>query len=198
MAVREFRKLNGSVSILEGIRQSKDPASFTVLFEDSTAVLGVCIAFVSTTLVSKYGWRWLDGLASILIGILLMSVAVLLGAKTKALLIGEGVDKNSLRSIQEIAAGVAGVERLGYPFTMFCGPQNALLTMTVQFKKGFSSGQIESAVDRIETLIQAKLPDFKHIFLEVDSVREPRSDDLVDGVAGPQKSVEAVAGVSHK
>jgi cation diffusion facilitator family transporter len=192
VAVREFRKLNGSVSILQGIKRSKDPASFTVLFEDSTAVLGVCIALLSTLLVNQYGWRSFDGLASIVIGILLMSVAVLLGAKTKALLIGEGVDRNTLRSIQEIAASVPGVERLGYPFTMFCGPQNALLTMTVQFKKGFSSSQIESAVDLTETLIQAKFPDLKHIFLEVDSVRELRSEDLVDGVAGPQKAVETV------
>jgi divalent metal cation (Fe/Co/Zn/Cd) transporter len=197
VAVREFRKLNGSMSIIEGIRQSKDPASFTVLFEDSTAVVGVFIAFVSTTLVNTYGWRSLDGFASLLIGILLMGVAVLLGAKTKALLIGEGVDRKTLQSIRDIAASVSGVERLGYPFTMFCGPQHALLTMTVQFKKGFSSGQIESAVDRIETLIQTKFPDLKHIFLEVDTVRAFRSKDLVDGVAGPQKAVETAGEIAE-
>jgi cation diffusion facilitator family transporter len=190
VALREFRKLNGSMSIIEGIRQSKDPASFTVLFEDSTAVLGVFIALVSTTLVNSYGWRSLDGFASIIIGILLMGVAVLLGAKTKALLIGEGVDRKTLQSIRDIAASVSGVERLGYPFTMFCGPQHALLTMTVQFNKGLSSAQIESAVDRIETLIQTKFPDLKHIFLEVDTVRALRANDFVDGVAGPQKAVE--------
>lgn len=192
VALREFRRHNGSMTIFEGIKQSKDPAAFTVLFEDSTAVMGVCIAFVSTTLVSSYGWQSLDGLGSTLIGILLMGVAVLLGAKTKALLIGEGVDRKTLQSIRDIAANVSGVERLGYPFTMFCGPQNALLTMTVQFKNSFSSTQIESAVDRIEALIQAQYPDLKHIFLEVDSVRALRSEDLVDGVAGPQKAVETV------
>ena len=198
VAVREFRKLNGSVSILEGIRQSKDPASFTVLFEDSTAVLGVCIAFVSTTLVSKYGWRWLDGLASILIGILLMSVAVLLGAKTKALLIGEGVDKNSLRSIQEIAAGVAGVERAGVSLHHVLRTSKRFTHHDCSVQKGLfeRADRICSRPDR--NAYPSEFPDFKHIFLEVDSVREPRSDDLVDGVAGPQKSVEAVAGVSHK
>jgi hypothetical protein len=80
---------------------------------------------------------------------------------------------------------------------MFCGPQHALLTMTVQLKKGFSSGQIESAVDRIETLIQTKFPDLKHIFLEVDTVRAFRSKDLVDGVAGPQKAVETAGEIAE-
>ncbi len=171
VALREFRKLIGSQSLLEGIRQSKDPATFTVLFEDSTAVLGVLIAFVATVLGQRFGFTRLDGVASILIGLLLMGVAVLLAAKTKALLIGEGVDRKTLRSIRELAESVSGVERVGYPLTMFFGPQNALLTMTVQFQQGFSSVQVESTADEIEALIQGEFPDFRHIFLEVDTMR---------------------------
>jgi cation diffusion facilitator family transporter len=190
VALREFRKLRGSMSLLEAVRKSKDPASFTVLFEDSTAVMGVGIAFAATLLVQRFGIRLFDGIASLLIGILLMAVAVLLAAKTKTLLIGEGVDRNTLRSIRDIAGGVTGVERLGYPFTTFFGPHNALLTMTVQFRKGFSSSQVESAVDQIETLIQQRFPAVRHIFLEVDTVREFRSEDSVDGVVAPQKAVD--------
>lgn len=171
VALREFRKLIGSQTLLQGIKQSKDPATFTVLFEDSTAVFGVLIAFVATLLGQRFGWRRLDGVASILIGLLLMGVAVLLAAKTKALLIGEGVDRKTLRAIRDLAQGVSGVERVGYPLTMYFGPQNALLTMTVQFKQGFSSVQVEATVDQIETLIQREFSDFRHIFLEVDTMR---------------------------
>jgi divalent metal cation (Fe/Co/Zn/Cd) transporter len=115
------------MSLLDALRKSKDPASFTVLFEDSTAVLGVGMAFAATLLVQRFGIRLFDGIASLLIGILLMGVAVLLGAKAKTLLIGEGVDRNTLRSIRDIAGGVTGVERLGYPFTTFFGLHNTLL-----------------------------------------------------------------------
>ena len=185
VALREFRRQIGSQTLLQGIRQSKDPASFTVLFEDSTAVFGILIAFVATLLAQTFGLKRLDGLASILIGLLLMGVAVLLAAKTKALLIGEGVDRGTLRAIRELAEKIAGVERVGYPLTMFFGPQNALLTMTVQLSKEFSSVQVESTVDEIEALIQRTFPDFRHIFLEVDTMR---------GLGGQDGAPEALTG----
>jgi hypothetical protein len=74
---------------------------------------------------------------------------------------------------------------IGFSRNPHFGPHNALLTMTVQFRKGFSSSQVESAVDQIETLIGQRFPDLRHIFLEVDTVREFRSEDSVDGVIAP-------------
>ena len=188
-AIREFRRAQGGLSLWRAIARSKDPASFTVVFEDSTAVLGVLIALSSTLLAQQFGFRLLDGCASVLIGILLMGVAILLGAKTKALLIGEGFDRKTLHDIREIAEGVPGVVRSGYPFTMFFGPHDALLTMTVQFERGSTGRQIEATVDRIESLIQDKCPDLKHIFLEVDTVHEAAASELPDELTEPQKAV---------
>jgi cation diffusion facilitator family transporter len=71
VALMESRKLQGLMSLLEALRKSKVPASFTVLFEDSTAVLGVGIAFAATLFVQRFGIRLFDGIASLLIGILL-------------------------------------------------------------------------------------------------------------------------------
>jgi cation diffusion facilitator family transporter len=194
VALREFRKKQGPLSLIRAIRLSKDPASFTVLFEDSTAVLGILIALLASLLTYTYGFRYLDGAASVVIGFLLMGVAFLLGAKTKALLVGEGYDKPNLCLIREIAEGVAGVEGLGYPFTTFFGPHDALLTMTVQFKRGFSSSQVEAAVDRIESLIQTSYPELKHIFLEVDTVHESGPED--DGQLPKKESAAAFASLS--
>ena len=192
VAFREFGKLRGSVPFVKAIQQSKDPASFTVLFEDSTAVLGVLIAFLATVLTQVFRWRLLDGSASILIGLLLMFVAALLGAKTKALLIGEGLDREALHRVREIAQQVPGVIRLGYPFTTFFGPHNALLTMTVQFRPGLSTSEVEKTIDKIEGLIQADYPDVKHIFLEVDTVSKGMLEGTEDPTASPQKGVEAI------
>ena len=192
-ALRAFLSSSADVTLWQAIRRSKDPACFTVIFEDSAAVLGLLIAFCATMLAHRFSLPLLDGLASILIGLLLMSVAFLLGSKTKALLIGEGVDRATLHRIGQIADEVAGVERMGYPFTTFFGPQDALLTMTIQFKAGFSTGQVEKAVDLIEARIQRQFPEIKHIFLEVDSVRESQPNEAVDGIVSPQKAVAITA-----
>ena len=193
IAVREFRKNLGSVRFFQGLRCSKDPAAFTVLFEDSAAVLGILAAFSATIASQRFSLPWLDGVASILIGILLMSVACLLGAKTKALLIGEGVDTETLREICLISEPVAGVERRGYPFTTYFGPHNALLTMTVQFRRGFSSSQVEHAVDRIEEQVQQRYPHIKAIYLEVDTVHEiTDTNPQEQGDPIPLKEVSAI------
>ena len=190
LAVREFRRINAGLSISKAIRDSKDPASFTVLFEDSAAVLGIAIAVTATFLGQRFHLRWLDGLASVLIGVLLMCVASLLGAKTKALLIGEGLDRKTLHAICEMAADVPGVERSGYPFTTFFGPQDALLAMTVQFRRGVNSRQVELSVDQIEERVRTQFPEIKHIFLEVDTVREHTPQDMENGMLSPQKEIE--------
>ncbi len=190
LALREFRKINPGLSLMKALRGSKDPASFTVLFEDSAAVLGIAIAVAATFIGQRYHLRWLDGLASILIGVLLMCVAILLGGKTKTLLIGEGLDRRTLHAICEMAAGVPGVERSGYPFTTFFGPHDALLAMTVQFRRGVSSRQVELSVDQIEDRVRAQYPEIKHIFLEVDTVREHNPQDTENGSISPQKEIE--------
>ncbi len=189
-ALRSFSGNDPTTSLWGTIRKSKDPARFTVIFEDSAAVIGILIALLTTGMTQYFHFGFLDGLASILIGLLLMSVAFLLGSKTKALLIGEGVDRTTLQAIRDAAEDVTGVERLGYPFTTFFGPHDALLTMTVQFRVDFSSSDIETAVDLIEARIQQQFPEIQHIFLEVDTVRKSKPTDSVSGVVSPQKGVE--------
>ena len=190
IALREFRKINLGLLLLQSIRGIKDPASFTVLFEDSAAVLGIAIAVTATFLGQRLHVLWFDGVASILIGVLLMCVAGLLGAKTKALLIGEGLDRAALHAICKMAGGVPGVERSGYPFTTFFGPHDALLAMTVQFRKGVNSRQVELSVDQIEDRVRAQYPAIKHIFLEVDTVRERLPEETGDSSFEPQKEIE--------
>ena len=190
IALREFRKANRSLPLVQAIRRSKDPASFTVLFEDSAAVLGISVAVIATFLGQRFHVLWLDGIASILIGVLLMFVAGLLGLKTKALLIGEGLDRTALHAICKMAGEVSGVERSGYPFTTFFGPQDALLAMTVQFRRGVTSRQVELSVDQIEDRVRDRFPEIKHIFLEVDTVREHLPDDVGDSSTSPQKEIE--------
>lgn len=106
---------------------------------------------------------------------------------------GEGVDRKTLQDIREVAGEVRGDQRLGYPLTTFSGPHDALLTMTVQFRRGFSCRQIELAVDETGNKIQERYTELKHIFLEVDSVRKSLPEETIDASIPPQKAVEAAS-----
>ena len=157
--------------MLQAIQASKDPSSFTVIFEDFAALLGLLTALAGIAMSHFLGWERADGIASVVIGLLLISVAFLLIIKCKTLLIGEGVDGEALGQIRAIAQADPDVEEAGYPFTMFFGPHTILLTMNVQFRDGLSGRGIEATVGRVETAIRAANPDIRNIYLEVDTLR---------------------------
>jgi len=84
-----FQRVRGDKALFAAVHASKDPPSFMVLFEDSAALVGLAIAGTATGLSLHFGAPWIDGAGSILIGIVLGTVAVLLARESKDLLIGE-------------------------------------------------------------------------------------------------------------
>jgi cation diffusion facilitator family transporter len=171
IGLSEFRQHQGKQSLWAAIHASKDPTTFTVIFEDSAALVGLLIAFSGIFCGHLFRLPFLDGVASILIGLLLMSVAMLLAGESKDLLVGEGADRQTLRSIRELVQNDGGVERAGYPLTMYFGPHNVLLAMNVQFRSGISFAEMEQTIDRVETSIRRNYPNIRRIYLEADSVK---------------------------
>ena len=190
VSVRGFRAERGNQPLLQAIRASKDPSGFTVIFEDVAALAGLMTAFVGIFLGRNFGWERADGVASVLIGLLLVFVAVLLIIKCRALIVGEGADAPTLRLMRTLAMSDPDVEQAGYPFTMYFGPHTILLTMNIQFRKGLSGSIIEAAIDRIEARIKSAHPDVAHIYLEVDSLRSRGDENAIfpaaDGPGVPQ------------
>ncbi len=92
VAWRAFSAQRGNVPFWASIKDSKDPTTFTVLFEDGSDVLGLLIAFFGVFLGHQLNNPYFDGGASILIGLLLVSVAIVLARESKSLLMGEGVN----------------------------------------------------------------------------------------------------------
>lgn len=91
IALRQFLRQAGTTPFWEAIDQSKDPTTYTVLAEDSAALLGLLIAAVGIGLSHRFDMPVLDGVASLLIGLLLAVVATFLTWQSRDLLIGEGI-----------------------------------------------------------------------------------------------------------
>jgi cation diffusion facilitator family transporter len=168
VSIREFKEAHPGAPILRSIHTSKDPSSFTVIFEDTAALLGLIFALLGIWLSHSMGMPRADGAASILIGLLLLTVSVLLIAECKNLLVGEGADRETLRSIRELATADPDVLATGYPFTMYFGPHTALLVMNIKFREGLSGAEHKAAIERIETAIRSRHPEIQHISLEFD------------------------------
>lgn len=182
VAFRAFQDIKGEEqNIWQAIKTSKDPTTFTVLFEDAGALLGLIVAFVGIFLAHYFNNPYLDGVASVVIGVILATVAVLLVYESKGLLVGEGADPQTLESIRKLAEADPGVKKVINPLTMYFGPHTVLLTVDIEFHNTLSAMEVEEAVDRLEQNISNKYPDIKHIYIEAGAVgaggREALSHD---------------------
>jgi cation diffusion facilitator family transporter len=169
---RAFDKVRRGKPVVKAMQASKDPTSFTVLLEDSAALTGLLIAFLGVFLGEQFGIVYFDGIASILIGILLCCVAYFLGAESKSLLIGEAVSAETLREIREIAESDRGVEKALKILTIYIGPDDVAVTLELKFRKGIEAIEVRRAVREIEQGIRGRFPRIKHVFYEAESLTE--------------------------
>lgn len=163
---KAFRPVKGRQSVFQAIHKSKDPSSFMVVIEDSIAIAGLVVAFLGVFLSHLLQMPSLDGVASIIIGLILGLVSVFLVYESKGLLIGEGVDKKTVEELHRLGEEDRGVEKVERALTMYFGPQEVLLAMEIKFKEGLSVAQIRAAIRRLETQIRKKYPEIKRIFFE--------------------------------
>lgn len=100
--MEQFRRTYPDQRFLHVLRTSKDPTLLTVILENVTDLAGLAVAFLGILLADTLGTSVFDGVASILIGVLLMVVAVVLVGETRGLLTGESADPQMRRRILAI------------------------------------------------------------------------------------------------
>lgn len=187
VAVKEFNKVRGELGYIAAVRRSKDPATFTVLFEDSAAILGLVVAFVGLLLAEYLGIAWMDGAASIVIGLILASTAAFLAYETKALLIGEAAHEELQQGIREIVAAAKSVNSINELRTMHMGADDVLLALSLDFRDQLSVGKVEESIYILEMSIKARFPEIKRLFIEVQS--QERHDEVVAAEAQQRSEV---------
>ena len=174
VALREFLPTKGKQKFWEAIKNSKDPTVFTILFEDTAAVLGLFVALIGIFLGHLFNNVYFDGIASIIIGIILAIVAILLARESKGLLLGESANPQTIASIRSLSKTESGVQEVIRILTMQLAPQEVLLNLEIQFAKNLTGEQIALTVESLEAQISQKHPEIKQIFIEAKSLAATR------------------------
>lgn len=174
IALQEFRKGAGKRGWMAEIRHSKDPTKFTVLFEDSAAMAGLVVALAGVALAQYLHMPVLDGVAAIIIGLILAMTAALLAFECKGLLIGEAASPDTVAAIRKAAGGQSGVEAVNEVLTMHLGPEDILVNLSLDFANDLSAEQVETTISGLEQAIRHSFPQVKRIFIEAQSAEAHR------------------------
>ncbi len=169
VAVTEFAKQKGDLGYIEAIQKSKNPANFTVLLEDSAALLGLGVAFLGILGAQMFDMPALDGVASLGIGVILGAMAVFLAIETKGLLLGEPASPALEAAVLRAASDDPAVHSANGVFTVHIGPNQIVAELSVAFERGANAADIERAVERIEAAICVEHPEVQTLFVKPQS-----------------------------
>lgn len=177
IAIREFAASKGNSGWWQAVRDSKDPAAFIVLFEDSAALAGLVIAAVGVWASHAWGDSRLDGWASIAIGVLLAGVAGLLAREAKGLLIGERANPELISAIRAMLDAEPCITAINHVRTIHTAPDLVFVAISAEFSATLPMGEAENLIERIEHQMKAKLPQLSSIY-----IRPEKREDAMDAV----------------
>lgn len=158
--------------VFETIHATKNPANFAVLLEDSAALAGIVVAAGGIFLADRLHAPWIDGASSIAIGGLLCLVSVVMVFESKELLVGEGMERQTLEHLTAIVRAEPAIESVDKLSTMYLGPEEVMLTITLRFRTGTTLTALRDGLARIKETIHERYPRIRHIFVDSSAICE--------------------------
>lgn len=172
VAWKAFNKSKGDTPFWTAFRQSKDPPAFMILFEDSAALISIIIATAGILVSQTYDAPLADGVASVLIGLILAITALLLAIESKSLLIGERATPALVEAICRVAREQHGVRHANSALTAQLAPDQALVALSIEFEDHLDAVAIEACVTELETRIRTAYPVVVALFVKPQTKRQ--------------------------
>lgn len=171
-ALADFNRARGPRSVWSEIRRSKDAPTLVLLLENAGALVGLGVAAAGLTLSLVTGNPFWDGLASVLIGLVLGALAVVLLLEAKGLLIGESADPELVAAIARSTAAHAGVVKVHEVLTLHIAPEMVTAMITADFDDAISARAVEGIVAAIEREVGEAFPIVTRVFVQPKDSRD--------------------------
>lgn len=170
IAIKEFDKTRKGLPWWKAIVKSKDPSGFLVLFEDGAAVLGLLIVFVLMVFSHNLNMPVLDGLASVLVGALLIFVSLILARESRSLLMGEGLSPETQKKIKDLTESDEDVIEVKSILSTYQSPKEVLLVLILTFQPNLDTEDLTNAIDRLREKIKNEYDVIKFVIIQPQSV----------------------------
>ena len=183
-AVVESNAVRGSASWWGFIRHARSPELPVILLEDLGALFGLVFALFGVSMTLITGDSVWDAVGTAMIGVLLVTIAIVLAIETKSLLIGEAATPEHEKAIQQAVTSVAGIERVIHMRTLHLGPDELLVAAKIGIGRGLSAQDVSEAIDTAEQRVRTAVPIARVIYLEPDIYRDVEATTPASAMEG--------------
>jgi cation diffusion facilitator family transporter len=148
------------------LSETTDTTVKAVTFEDTAALIGLVLAAVGLFLEHVTGNPMWDGIAALLIGVLLLLVAGFLARANVSLLIGQSVSPRLEAELRREIADLDQVSDVPVLMTTVIGPGQLIVMAKVDFEDTTTVADIERAADEAERRLVARHEGVRYVFLD--------------------------------
>ncbi|MEX8547226.1 MAG: cation diffusion facilitator family transporter [Mucilaginibacter sp.] len=170
VALKQFNRLRGEQTFWQAIIKSKDPTTFLVLFEDGADLAGLLIVAIFTYLNVRFHMPYLDGVASVLVGLLLIGVSSILAHESRSLLMGEGVTRETKIKISELVKKDPAVIRVMHILSTYQSPEEIVLVLIVAFEENLNTKEINEAINRIRDAVKKDFTLVRFVMVQPETI----------------------------
>jgi cation diffusion facilitator family transporter len=172
-AIKESNPLRNGQSWVKFVRHAKAPELPVVLLEDVAALTGLVFALLGVGLTIITGEPLWDAIGTLAIGLLLVTVAVILGIETKSLLVGEGASEQDVAAIAAAILDGPETRHIIHMKTLYLGPEELLVATKLGFASSSRFSDVAANINTVETRIRAAVPIARVIYIEPDVYVDP-------------------------
>ena len=176
-AIGETNKIRDGASWPQFIRRAKSPELPVILLEDFAALIGLVLALLGVGLSKITGNGYFDVVGTAAIGLLLVTVAVVLGLETKSLLLGEAASPQAQTRLRDSLLATPGVERVIHMRTLHLGPEELLVAVKIGVTRQSTAADVAASIDAAERAMREAEPTAQVIYVEPDIYLEDHTPD---------------------
>jgi cation diffusion facilitator family transporter len=157
------------------ILHASDPVVRAVVFEDSAALIGLCVAAGGLLLSKIFASSVPDSVASLVIGLLLAVTAFGLARPFADFLVGRSLPSPQFEKLHAIVKADAAIEQILSLRAMYSGPEEVVVMAKAHPSASLNIEQLARAMDELDHKIRLALPFVADVFIDVTARRGEES-----------------------
>ncbi|MGX1305823.1 cation diffusion facilitator family transporter [Amorphus suaedae] len=165
IAWKELRHQQPNRTIWRALRASKDPSVFAIFCEDFAALAGLSVALIGVGLAYFLEMPIFDGIASVLIGLILVATAVFLSRETLSLMTGESASQGVLTDVHAVLNADDRVNHVDEVLSMHLGPREIMIAVSIDFAERLSGEEVEATMRELTLALEAEREEISRVFL---------------------------------